>query len=129
MRFAAVVRPQYRTMYRANRSRVVIRHIVFFTAQPDRVEAVADGLRILGDIPHHLHFEIGRNEKVDLYGNTVDVIVYAEFADEKALTAYKAHPLYAEATKKVRPLRELRYAADFKAQDRAEARIELKRSA
>ncbi|RWB25255.1 MAG: hypothetical protein EOQ42_35210, partial [Mesorhizobium sp.] len=29
------------------------------------------------------------------------------------LAAYKAHPLYQEAIKRVRPLRELRLAADY----------------
>jgi hypothetical protein len=103
----------------------VIRHIVFFTARPENVDAVADGLELLGQIPHSLHFEVSRNSKVDQIANEVDVVVYAEFADEAALAAYKAHPLYAEATKRVRPLRELRYAADFKARER----VALKRSA
>ena len=43
----------------------------------------------------------------------VDVIVYGEFEDDAALAAYKAHELYAEAIRRVRPLRELRFAADF----------------
>ena len=103
----------------------MIRHIVFFTARPEHLDAVVEGLELLGQIPHHTHFEVSRNDKVDLYGNEVDVVVYAEFADEAALAAYKAHPLYAEATKRVRPLRELRYAADFKAQER----VALRRSA
>jgi hypothetical protein len=38
----------------------------------------------------------------------------------------KAHPLYAEATRRVRPLREMRYAADVNAK---EERAVLKRSA
>jgi hypothetical protein len=44
------------------------------------------------------------------------VVVYAEFADASELAAYKAHPTYAEATRRVRPLRELRLSADFEAQ-------------
>jgi len=56
----------------------------------------------------------------------VDVVVYGEFADEAALAAYKAHPTYAEATKRVRPLRELRYAADIRSKVDA---VRLKRSA
>lgn len=107
----------------------MIRHIVFFTASADKLDAVVDGLNLLRQVPHSDHFEVVRNDKVDLYGNEVDVVVYAEFADEAALAAYKAHPLYAEATRRVRPLRELRYAADFKAQERAEAQIKLRRSA
>jgi quinol monooxygenase YgiN len=52
------------------------------------------------------------NTKVDLFSNAIDVVVYAEFEDEAALAAYKAHPTYAETTSKVKPLRELRYSAD-----------------
>lgn len=94
----------------------MIRHIVFFTAkQRANLDRIVEGLELLGQIPHSEHFEVVRNFKVDQFGNDVDVIVYAEFADEAALAAYKAHPIYAEATRRVRPLRELRYAADFKA--------------
>ncbi len=94
----------------------MIRHIVFFTAR-DKADLgrIVEGLQLLGQIPHSEHFEVVQNSKVDLYGNDVDVIVYAEFADEAALAAYKAHPIYAEATRRVRPLRDMRYAADFQA--------------
>ena len=94
----------------------MIRHIVFFTAK-DKADLgrIVEGLELLGQIPHSQHFEVVQNAKVDQFGNDVDVVVYAEFADEAALAAYKAHPIYAEATRRVRPLRELRFAADFKA--------------
>ena len=49
---------------------------------------------------------------MDQISNEVDVVVYAEFEDAAALAAYKAHPTYAEATRLVRPLRELRLSAD-----------------
>jgi len=101
----------------------VIRHIVFFTARDQAdLGRIVEGLELLGQIPHSEHFEVVRNAKVDQFGNDVDVIVYAEFADEAALAAYKAHPIYAEATRRVRPLRELRYAADFKAREKAGGR-------
>lgn len=91
----------------------MIRHIVFFTAMDDsKLDAICDGLALLGTIPHSSHFEVTRNTKVDQISNEVDVVVYAEFADAAALAAYKAHPTYAEATRRVRPLRELRYSAD-----------------
>ena len=98
----------------------MIRHIVFFTAR-DRhdVPAIVEGLKLLGTIPHSSHFEVAENSRIDQIGNDVDVVVYAEFADEAALAAYKAHPTYAEATRRVRPLRELRLAADFAAADDA----------
>lgn len=97
----------------------MIRHIVFFTARdPADLGRIVEGLELLGQIPHHEYFEVVRNSKVDQFGNEVDVVVYAEFADEAALAAYKAHPIYAEATRRVRPLRELRFAADFKAREK-----------
>jgi hypothetical protein len=94
----------------------VIRHIVFFTAK-DRndLPEIIEGLKLLGTIPHVEHFEVTHNAKVDLYGNDVDVVVYGEFADSAALAAYKAHPTYDEATRRVRPLRDMRFAADVEA--------------
>lgn len=91
----------------------MIRHIVFFSArQGEDVEAVRTGLLALGDIPHSQLFEVTLNTKVDPLCDRIDVVVYAEFEDEAALAAYKAHPLYAQTTSKVKPLRELRYSAD-----------------
>jgi hypothetical protein len=102
----------------------VIRHIVFFTARdPADLDAIFEGLELLGQIPHSDHFEVVRNGKLDQIGNDVDVVVYAEFADEAALAAYKAHPTYAEATRRVRPLRELRYAADFPAREAVATKV------
>lgn len=91
----------------------MIRHIVFFSArQGEDVEAVRTGLLALGNIPHSRLFEVTLNTKVDPLCDKIDVVVYAEFEDEAALAAYKAHPLYAQTTSKVKPLRELRYSAD-----------------
>lgn len=91
----------------------MIRHIVFFSVRQKKdVEAVRSGLMQLGNIPHSSHFEVTLNTKVDLFSNAIDVVVYAEFEDEAALAAYKAHPIYAETTSQVKPLRELRYSAD-----------------
>ncbi|WP_163271959.1 Dabb family protein [Chelativorans alearense] len=92
----------------------MIRHIVFFSARKrEDVERIAEELGMLGQIPHSDFFEIGINRKVDQLGGEVDVVVYGEFRDEAALAAYKAHPIYAECITKVRPLREMRLAADF----------------
>lgn len=91
----------------------MIRHIVFFSAKrKDDIEAIAGGLRELARIPHSQHFEVTVNTKVDPFGNDVDVVVYGEFADQAALDAYKRHPIYAESTARVRPLREMRFSAD-----------------
>lgn len=95
----------------------MIRHIVFFSAtDPADVERIRDGLMMLAEIPHSSHFEVGRNLQRDtIDGARIDVVVYAEFPDEEALAAYKAHPIYAACIARVRPLRELRIAADFRA--------------
>ncbi|PBC09588.1 Dabb family protein [Mesorhizobium sp. WSM3859] len=91
----------------------MIRHIVFFSVRrKEDVEAVRSGLLALGRIPHSKHFEVTLNTKVDLFSNAIDVVVYAEFEDEAALAAYRAHPIYADTTSKVKPMRELRYSAD-----------------
>lgn len=92
----------------------MIRHIVFFTAKsPENIEAICEGLALLAAIPHSITFEVTRNSRVDLYGNDIDVVVYGEFADQEALDAFKAHPNYAESVRRVRPLRDIRYAADI----------------
>lgn len=92
----------------------MIRHIVFFSAKDEAdVERIAEGLGMLAEIPYSDFFEIGINRKVDQIGTEVDVIVYGEFRDEAALAAYKAHPIYDACTAKVRPMREIRMAADF----------------
>ncbi len=93
----------------------MIRHIVFFTAKrAEDVGSIRDLLGRLGEIPHALAFEVAANAKLDPIGNEIDIVVYGEFADEAALAAWKAHPLYDETTRLVRPLRELRHSADFR---------------
>jgi hypothetical protein len=66
----------------------MIRHIVFFSVRDRKdVERVRTGLMELGSIPHSRFFEVALNDKVD--------------------------PTYAETTARIRPLRELRFSADF----------------
>jgi hypothetical protein len=94
----------------------VIRHIVFFSVRnPNDLDRVREGLSVLTDIPHALRLEIGENVKTDQLGTDVDLVVYGEFEDAAALAAYKAHPLYQRSIEIVRPLRELRMAADYDA--------------
>jgi uncharacterized protein (DUF1330 family) len=91
----------------------MIRHIVFFTLKdPTQADEVVTKLTRLGTIPGSTLFEVRRNAKADLYGNDIDVVVYAEFPDIDALHAYKKHPTYDQVTSTVRPMRELRFAAD-----------------
>ena len=92
----------------------MIRHIVLFSARsPEDVDAVVAGLSVLKTIPHARKLEIGRNAKTDPFGAEIDVIVYGEFDDESALAAYKAHPTYQDSIRRVRPLRNLRFAAHY----------------
>jgi len=94
--------------------RPAIRHVVFFSAKdPADVTRIIEGLSVLADIPHADVFEVRRNIRDDALSGEADVVVYAEFTSAEALTAYKAHPLYQESINRVRPLRELRIAADF----------------
>ena len=98
----------------------MIRHIVFFSAKAgEDIAAIKGGLELLGRIPHSRTFEVSLNTKMDPLCDAIDVVVYAEFADQAALTAYKAHPIYAEATRKVKPLRDRRYSADIIVPDRS----------
>jgi hypothetical protein len=92
----------------------MIRHIVFFSARDDADrDAMLQGLALLANIAHAEVIEIARNQKIDQLANEVDVVVYAEFADEGALAAFKADPIYEQSILHVRPLRELRIAADY----------------
>ena len=94
----------------------MIRHIVFFSLrEADQAQGVLERLGDLGRIPGSTRFEVTRNLKVDQIGNAVDIVVYAEFPDVETLAAYKRHPIYAAVTADVRPLRELRFAADVPA--------------
>ncbi|MCF6445203.1 Dabb family protein [Nereida sp. MMG025] len=93
----------------------MIRHIAFFSAiDPKDLDAIEDGLWVLKDNPHALQFAVHRNLKLDeIPGPHPDFIVMADIADETELAAYKAHPLYAESIRRVRPLRDIRVAADI----------------
>ncbi len=92
----------------------MIRHIVFFSAkEPADLERIEAGLKPLERIAAASRLEVRRSLACDQLGNDIQIVVYGEFADLAALEAYKADPLYAEAIRVVRPLRELRFAADI----------------
>ncbi|MGY4502218.1 hypothetical protein ACVWYH_006175 [Bradyrhizobium sp. GM24.11] len=92
----------------------MIRHIVLFTAKDKAyIDQIVDGLSVLATIPHARRLEVSRNRKADQLANDIDVVVYGEFDNETELAAYKAHQLYQESVRRVRPLRELRFAADY----------------
>ena len=92
----------------------MIRHIVFFSARDSNdLETIRKGLSLLTEIPHATVLEIGENVKTDQLGGEVDLIVYGEFENAEALAAYKAHENYQRSIEIVRPLREIRMAADY----------------
>ncbi|MCV6584729.1 MAG: Dabb family protein [Marinibacterium sp.] len=91
-----------------------IRHIVFFSAKDKAdIDRIVEGLSILATIPGSRCFEVRRNTRQDQLGNDVDVVVYGEFDDAAALEAYKQHPIYQQSIDLVRPLRDMRIAADI----------------
>lgn len=98
----------------------MIRHIVFFSAKNRAdIPTIRNHLQMLAQIPHVQHFEATENTHQDALSGQlppaqqVDVVVYAEFTDADALSAYKNHSIYQECITLVRPLRELRLAADI----------------
>jgi len=94
----------------------MIRHIVLFSLKdPAQTADVMAKLGRLGTIPGSTLFSVTPNTKSDLFGNEIDIVVYSEFPDLDALKAYKKHPTYMEVTSVVRPMRELRFAADVEA--------------
>lgn len=94
--------------------RPALRHVVFFSAKDKAdIPRIVEGLQILSRITHSAFFEVRLNTQSDALSSEVDVIVYAEFDSADALAAYKADPLYETAIKAVRPLRDMRIAADF----------------
>ena len=91
-----------------------LRHVVFFSAKDKAdIPRIVAGLELLSEIPHSSAFEVRQNTQSDALSSEVDVVVYAEFKSAEALAAYKAHPLYELSIKAVRPLRDIRIAADF----------------
>ncbi len=95
----------------------MIRHVVMFSAKDAKdIDAIEQGLKLLSGIEEALHFEVARNLQCDQIANEISLVVYAEFADVEALQRYKQHPLYAQAIQIVRPLRDIRVAADFLSQ-------------
>lgn len=92
----------------------IIRHVVFFSSKNvNDIDRIVEGLSMLSAIPSVKHFEVSRNRNEDRFSNDVDVIVYAEFENETALEAYRAHQIYQDCIEIVRPLRDTRIAADF----------------
>lgn len=86
---------------------------MFAAKDPGCIDQIIEGLSVLTTIPHARRLEVARNSKADQLGNDIDVVVYGEFNNEMERVAYKAHDLYQESIRRVRPLRDLRFAADY----------------
>ena len=96
----------------------MIRHVVLFSAKDEAdIDRIIDGLSVLTKIPNVRRLEIARNARIDQIENRFDVVVYGEFDNEAEFAAYKAHALYEESTRRVRPIRELRFAVDYDTAD------------
>jgi hypothetical protein len=92
----------------------MIRHIVLFSAKdPAEAPVIRDALARLGEIPDARRIEVALNLKRDRLSQEVDIVVYGEFDDLAQLERWKAHPLYEETIRVVRPRRELRIVADY----------------
>lgn len=92
----------------------MIRHIIFFSAKNiGDLKLIEQGLNLLADIPEAKNFHVARNIKSDALSTQIDLVVFAEFADHAALTRYKQHVNYQRSIDIVRPLRDLRIAADY----------------
>lgn len=95
----------------------MIRHIVMFSAKnpdnPENVEFIYNGLKMLEGIKGDWILSVTKNKKVDHIENHMDVVVYGEFPDEQTLAYYKSHPTYQECISIVRPMRKNRIAVDI----------------
>lgn len=95
----------------------MIRHVVFFSVKDKKdSQTIYDGLSLLKNIPHCLHLEIGVNSREDAISQLKpDFVVYGEFESDAQLDAFKQHDIYQRSIEIVRPLRDMRIAADFDA--------------
>lgn len=95
----------------------MLRHIVIFTIREKKDhDTVYEGLSILKGIPDCLHLEIGKNIRHDPVSQaSPEFIVYGEFESEEQLALFKGHELYEKSISIVRPLRDMRVAADYDA--------------
>ena len=93
----------------------MLKHIVAFSAKNSKdIDAIKQGLTMLGDIPGVKHFSVQENLKLDtISDDAMDVVLYTEFESAEALEAFKQHEIYARCIDVVRPLRDKRIVLDF----------------
>ncbi len=94
----------------------MIRHVVLFSANPGEKDKLLLGLKKLEALVDESlaeKLEVKENLKLDTYSQECDVIVYGEFLSQDQLDKFKAHSIYQDCIKVVRPIRDLRIVADF----------------
>ncbi|MEM6615633.1 MAG: Dabb family protein [Pseudomonadota bacterium] len=91
----------------------MIRHIVLFSATAEEhIDTIVETLSGYSAIPEVRDLAVSRNLKMDSLSNEFDVVLRVSFATRDDLKAYKAHPIYEEGTRIVRPLRDQRVVVD-----------------
>ncbi|WP_284945414.1 Dabb family protein [Acidisoma cladoniae] len=97
----------------------MIKHIVMWNVSGDspdekgrsaiRVKHAFEGLR--GKIPGLLHLEVGID--ISRISYACDVVLYSEFADAAALTAYAQHPAHLDVRDQLEGIRIARHQVDY----------------
>lgn len=101
----------------------MIRHVVGFGLHdPADIDRTVAALREhLAGIAPVERLEVGPNATHDPYGggDGFDVVLYAEFADQDALNAFREDPAYQDSIAVVRPLRATRVVLDLETDQHA----------
>ncbi|TPE45691.1 Dabb family protein [Amaricoccus solimangrovi] len=97
----------------------MIKHIVMWDVRGEnaeaRLDAAADLKRrfesLLGRIPSLMHIEVGID--VSHVSYACDVVLYSEFADRAALSAYADHPAHLAVRDALKDVRIARHQVDY----------------
>lgn len=97
----------------------MIKHIVMWNLSGDTAEAkmlAAKDLKrrfeeLVGQIPGLLHLEVGID--VSRVSYACDVVLYSEFADQAALSAYADHPAHLAVRDALKDIRVARHQVDY----------------
>ena len=97
----------------------MIKHIVMWDVRGETAEAkmlAATDLKrrfegLVGQIPGLMHLEVGID--VSRVSYACDVVLYSEFADQAALTAYADHPAHLAVRDALKDVRVARHQVDY----------------
>jgi len=93
----------------------MIKHIVFFSAKDQKdIPVIKEALLGYRNIPSVSNLEVHENLKKDDDSSEIDIILTVEFESLEDMDEYKKHPIFKEGINTIRPLRNLRFVADFK---------------